>query len=448
MAKTAKPLTALDLKRLKQGTVAVGGVSGLYLRKAKYQSYFFLRFTDANGRHDVSLGNYPDMSLAKARAEAVALRNKISQGDDILAERERQRKKKKNLASRPSRITFSQVAYDWIRERSGLGFWDNDEKGEDRTTRILEMYVFPHIGDVDINKVTVEDVFQILSPIWNEKRSTASKAKTFIYHVFRWAIAKKICKQRENPGDVRGSLGVLLEPLQKHEHIGRHHAACPVSEIPRFFADTERYDSASARACEFAILTCCRSKAVRLATWDEFDLKNGIWTIPVEHDKIKHSGRDRRVFLSEQAVELLRSLPRYPGKKAVFPSSMGAFFSDAALTMFLRGMHEARLAEDGRGWVDPNEVGSNGKPAVITLHGTARATFRTWAKDDKSGNNRKFDQEAVEMCLLHSRRDMYKGAYDRSSLENERRLIMNAWGKYCLSMRNSRCHSQTLQNKV
>lgn len=122
MAKTAKPLTALDLKRLKQGTVAVGGVSGLYLRKAKYQSYFFLRFTDANGRHDVSLGNYPDMSLAKARAEAVALRNRISRGDDILAERERQRKKKKNLASRPSRITFSQVAYDWIRERSGLGF--------------------------------------------------------------------------------------------------------------------------------------------------------------------------------------------------------------------------------------------------------------------------------------------------------------------------------------
>lgn len=66
------------------------------------------------------------------------------------------------------------------------------------------------------------------------------------------------------------------------------------------------------------------------------------------------------------------------------------------------------LTEDGRGWIDPDAVGSNGKPAVTTLHGTARATFRTWAKDDKSGNNRKFDQEAVEMCLLHSRRDMYK----------------------------------------
>lgn len=365
------------------------------------------------------------------------MRKKISQGKDILGEREKQREKNKNLANRPSRFTFSQVAYAWIRERSGLGFWDNDETGEVRTTRILEMHVFPHIGDVNINKVTVQDVFQVLSPIWNTKRSTASKAKTFIYNVFRWAMAKDICKPRENPGDIRGSLGVLLEPLRKHQHICKHHAACPVSEIPRFFADTERYDSASARACEFAILTCCRSKAVRLATWDEFDLRNGIWTIPVEHDKIKHRGRDRRVFLSEQAVKLLRSLPRYPGNKAVFPSSKGGFFSDTALTMFLRGMHEARSAEDGRGWIDPDAVGSNGKPAVITLHGTARATFRTWAKDDKSGNNRKFDQEAVEMCLLHSRRDMYKGAYDRSHLEHERRLIMDEWGKYCLSMRDS-----------
>ena len=72
MARTAKSLTALDLKRLKQGTIAVGGVSGLYFRKTKFQALFILRFTDESGRHDVSLGNYPDMNLAKARAEAFA----------------------------------------------------------------------------------------------------------------------------------------------------------------------------------------------------------------------------------------------------------------------------------------------------------------------------------------------------------------------------------------
>jgi len=74
---------------------------------------------------------------------------------------------------------------------------------------------------------------------------------------------------------------------------------------------------------------------------------------------------------------------------------------------------------------------------VITLHGTARASFRTWAKDDALGNNRLFDQEAVELCLLHAKRDTYKGAYDRTSLDKERRMVMAAWGKYCFSERES-----------
>lgn len=105
--------------------------------------------------------------------------------------------------------------------------------------------------------------------------------------------------------------------------------------------------------------------------------------------------------------------------------------------MFLRGLHETRFAADGRGWVDPHITTAQGHPAVITLHGTARASFRTWAKDDVLGNNRRFDQEAVELCLLHSKKDIYRGAYDRAKLEGERRQIMAAWGEYCFSLRNA-----------
>ena len=49
------------------------------------------------------------------------------------------------------------------------------------------------------------------------------------------------------------------------------------------------------------------------------------------------------------------------------------------------------------------------------------------------GNNRRFDQEAVELCLLHSKNDAYDGAYDRAPLAKERRAIMEAWGKYAYS---------------
>lgn len=423
-------------------TIAVGGVTGLYFRKTKYQSLFLLRFKDQTGRHDLSIGTYPEMSLAEARDKAADLRRRISQGEDVLGERrelreQAAREKEEALVktSKSPKLTFAAIATDWVNERARFNYWAHDDSGELRTMRILEMHVFPYIGSKNINDITPEDVFNVLSKIWTAKFSTASKAKTYIFKVFQWAMAKKLCQSRENPADSRYSLGVLMEPLQRHAQKRTHFAACSFVEIPQFFVQSARYGSISARACEFAILTCARSQAVRMACWDEIDFEKRIWTIPLSHDKIKLDGRDRRIFLSDQAIELLRSLPRFPGSNVIFPNQRGHALSDAALTMFLRGMHEARFARDGRGWVDPHEKNSKGEPAVITLHGTARATFRTWAKDDVSGNNRRFDQEAVELCLLHAKNDMYRGAYDRSRLDRERQLIMTTWGAYCVSQK-------------
>jgi hypothetical protein len=290
MPKTSKIVTATQLKNVGLKTIAVGGVSGLYFRSRPYQSYFFLRFQDKTGRHDLTLGTYPEMSLAKAREEASRLRARISAGEDVIAER-----KQVLVPKQPTVpvLTFKQVAKQWLSERSRLNFWGDNVKGEKRAFRILEIHAYPFIGNKDINQVSAADVFNLLSKIWLEKNATALKLKTSIFKIFQWAMAKNMCAIRENPAQLSGALGVLLEPLKKTAVLSSHHAACPVEEIPRLFHEISQYVSTSARACEFAILTCCRSKALRFATWDEIDLENKIWTIPVEHDKIKLPGRDR-----------------------------------------------------------------------------------------------------------------------------------------------------------
>ena len=310
-----------QIKKLPEGkTVAVGGVTGLYFRKAKYQSLFILRYKDADGRHDLSIGTYPKIGLSEAREIATQLRTRIAAGKNVIEERKKKREKKQERSqvatkSTPKKLTFAEVARAWIKERSEVNYWENDIKGEARANSILEMHVFPHIGNKNMDQVTVDDVYELLKLIWTTKHATASKAKTYIYKVFQWAIARQLCKRVDNPGDMRYSLGILMEPLQKHKHVSRHHAACPMDEIPRLFVELKRYASVSARACEFGILTCARSKAVRMATWDEIDLNEKIWTIPIEHDKIKTEGRDRRIFLSDQAITVLKSLPKFPGSK-------------------------------------------------------------------------------------------------------------------------------------
>lgn len=57
----------------------------------------------------------------------------------------------------------------------------------------------------------------------------------------------------------------------------------------------------------FLILTATRSGEVRGATWDEFDLHAGIWSIPAHRMKAKES---HRVPLSEQALTLVKTLKK------------------------------------------------------------------------------------------------------------------------------------------
>jgi integrase len=297
---------------------------------------------------------------------------------------------------------------------------------------LLGKHIFPFLGSRDIESITAEDMRNCLARIWQSTPSSAKKVRTYVQKIFQWSMAKGLCQRLDNPAMMDGPLGVLLEPYQKNRKQKDVMAACSVKEIPRLMAEIMAYDSMSAKACAFAILTAARSQAVRMARWDEFDLENALWVIPLEHDKLKFSNRDRTIFLSTWAVSLLKKLPRFVECPYVFPSARGSHFSDVALTMFLRGLHEKRVAKDGRGWIDPAKSARLGKPCIITLHGTARATFRTWAKDDVLGNNRRFDQQAVEMCLLHEKNDAYNGAYDRAPLAQERRKIMQAWGDYCM----------------
>ena len=63
-------------------------------------------------------------------------------------------------------------------------------------------------------------------------------------------------------------------------------------------------------------------------------------------------------------------------------------------------MHARQKALDGTGWIDPDKSKREGKVCVITAHGTARSGFRTRAKDDRLGNNRRYDQEAAELRIL------------------------------------------------
>ena len=92
MPKIAKKLTALQVKHCPVGTHTLGGVSGFYLRKkGNGEGHFFLRYSDATGRHDYVLGSLRALLLAEAKKLARDAREKITCGLSSIAARAKQR---------------------------------------------------------------------------------------------------------------------------------------------------------------------------------------------------------------------------------------------------------------------------------------------------------------------------------------------------------------------
>ena len=59
---------------------------------------------------------------------------------------------------------------------------------------------------------------------------------------------------------------------------------------------------------------------------------------------------------------------------------------------------------------------------MITQHATARASFKTWASTGE--NRKKFDADAVELCMAHHLRDDYNGAYNSPPWK---RNVVKSW---------------------
>ena len=199
-------------------------------------------------------------------------------------------------------------------------------------------------------------------------------------------------------------------------------AALPYERVPDLMCALLNNGTNSALAVAFSILTASRFRAVRLSEWSECELDGEIplWRIPPEHDKNKGRGI-RHIPLSPQALVILQKMkPRKHDKSSfIFPSVRGLALCDSVPSTLFRSMSADQVLAGQDPWVDPLMLDSDGNPKVATQHGTARASFKSWAKSDRLGNFGKYSEELIEACLLHSIRKRYNGAYDRSTFENE-----------------------------
>ena len=174
--------------------------------------------TSIRGRQRAtSLGHYPEVGLAEARAKRDEMLKAAREGRDVVAEVRVGRQYTTTFADEFS--TFFEDKRNQLRNGKHAAQWAST----------MDRYVLPVIGHRPIADVTPAEVVNILRPIWRCKPETASRALQRMRAVFDVALVLEHRHQSNPCVGVKRVLGEIRKEVQ-------HHRALPYCELPAFVA--------------------------------------------------------------------------------------------------------------------------------------------------------------------------------------------------------------------
>ncbi|MET0248424.1 MAG: integrase arm-type DNA-binding domain-containing protein [Sphingobium sp.] len=385
-------LTANEVKAVLAKPGTYGDGNGLFLKVSRTGgASWLLRVQHEGKRRDIGLGSAKLVTLAAARAKAAEARKATREdGRDLVAEKRK---------AKAESVTFREAALTYHETHKNQ--WSNI-KSEDQWINSMEAYAFPSLGSKPVGSVTAGEIIAAISKVWTQKPETGRRVKQRLRAVLTFAHARG-WRTTEAPTDALAAGNGL--PKQRS---GKHHAAMPYADVPAFITRLRAAGGTWGRlALEFVILTAARSQEVRLATWSEIDLGTGLWTVPADHMKMRI---EHVVPLSPNALAVLHSASaiKREGTNLIFPGMNGGAMSDMTLLGVLRRMKEA-----------------------TTVHGF-RSSFRTWVAEVTN-----FPGDVAEAALAHQNPNEVERAYQRGGMLDKRRKLMDAWGAYCATDRQS-----------
>lgn len=340
----------------------------------------------------LSLGVYPDVSLAQARAKAAELRQQADPGA--------QRKAKKQAAAIASSNTFETVARAWHEKQKA--HWN--PKYTSNLLRALARYAFPMIGARPIGDLKSADVLAVLERIEATGAIGAAHRMLPVFtRIFKYAKAKNLCEHVVS-ADISPK-DALQKPLSKKQ------PAVSKAELPKLLRAINSYeqlgDHRTKLALKMVFLVFTRANEMLRAEWSEIDLDERVWRIPAHRMKMR---LPLLVPLSTQALEILKELKEIGcGSEWVFPGHN----------------HEQTLTSNAL----LSAFGRMGYGGVQTTHGIRRlaSTILNDAADEEG--RPLFSSDAIERQLSHVREDV-RGIYNEAEYLVQRKRMMQWWADY------------------
>jgi integrase len=345
-----------------------------------------LRYRFGGKQNLLSLGSFPDTTLALARTKRDEARRLLAEGKDPSAKR----RAEKEALQAASENTFGIVAKDYLQKLRNEGA---AQATLDKNKWLLEDLA-SSLSKRPITEITPAEILSILKRIEKTgRRDSARRLRGTIGSVYRFAIAN--LKATTDP--TYPLRGALLKPEVTHRP-----AITDEKKFGGLLRAIDEYDGWPTIKAALLLLplTMTRPGDVRLMTWEEIIFPKALWRIPAERMKMR---RPHDVPLSKQALTILSEMRELTvGRGLVLPSIRSAEkpLSENAMNAALRRMG---FAKDDH-----------------CAHG-----FRSSASTIL--NERGYNADVIEALLAHEEEDEARRAYNRAKYWPERIELLQNW---------------------
>lgn len=393
MARQTRPLSPVEIKNTRaiDKAIVLYDGDGLELQITPSGSKLW-RFRyykpHSQKRGMMSFGSYPAVTLADARALRENARRLLAKFIDPLEEQRASQER----ARRVRENTFKNVAANWYELKKAAGLKPHTLQD---IWNSLNRYVFPHIGEINIDELTAQQVIAALEPCRaGGKLETVKRMTQRINEVMDYAMNAGLIVA--NPAARVGR--AFPRP------VVRHRPALSPEQLPDLMRALSTASIRLQTRCliEWQLLTMCRPAEASGARWCEIDMKAREWCIPEGRMKMQ---RLHIIPLSEQSMKLLEIMkPISQHGEFIFPA-LGhpkKPMSSQTANMALKRM---------------------GYKGLLVAHGM-RAIASTVL------NEAGFPPDVIESALAHMDINEVRRAYNRANYLEQRREMMAWWGNY------------------
>jgi integrase len=355
---------------------------------------WILRYSRGKRRRELTLGNYPDLTLAAARKAARAYRVAVDNGDDPAAN------KKVEKARTVEAWTVNELCDDYIEKQLKPPFAEgtiyyrlND----------IKSIIRPKLGSLEVRKVLPSDIIYILEHS-GRPWSVCKRVLTSIKQVFGHAVGKRII-------EVNPAFGIELKAVLGKQPTVRKRLMLTEKELRDLLPNIdENIGRENGLMLRILLATCVRTNELVNARRSLIDFKRGSWFVQDETVKTRQGFT---VPLVPVVVSWMRELEALSGDSDWLLPARGG----------LRRQKDTHVGNTTL-WAAITRAFTDKKLEVrrFTPHDT-RSTAKSHMR------NMGISNEISEIALNHKLKGM-EGIYDVREEIPERRRAMELWATF------------------